>query len=102
VPNGGREPGRTHVREEAPGARRPRRAGPRLASRPHPTLRYRGRAPAGQPHCVQYIPMIAPYGSFRTADGFLNLAVGNDGMFRSLCESLDLAELPSDPRFVDN
>jgi crotonobetainyl-CoA:carnitine CoA-transferase CaiB-like acyl-CoA transferase len=47
-------------------------------------------------------PMIAPYGTFRTADGFLNLAVGNDRMFCSLCESLGLAELPSDPRFVDN
>ena len=53
--------------------------------------------PLGNDH-----PMIAPYGTFATADGYLNLAVGNDRMFRALCESLDLAKLPDEPRFGDN
>jgi crotonobetainyl-CoA:carnitine CoA-transferase CaiB-like acyl-CoA transferase len=47
-------------------------------------------------------PMIAPYGTFRTADGYLNLAVGNDRMFGALCRALELPELPTDPRFADN
>jgi crotonobetainyl-CoA:carnitine CoA-transferase CaiB-like acyl-CoA transferase len=47
-------------------------------------------------------PMIAPYGTFWTADGYLNLAVGNNRMFTALCRALDLPELPADPRFSDN
>jgi crotonobetainyl-CoA:carnitine CoA-transferase CaiB-like acyl-CoA transferase len=47
-------------------------------------------------------PMIAPYGTFRTADGYLNLSVGNDRMFGSLCVAIGLPELPADSRFVDN
>ena len=46
--------------------------------------------------------MIAPYGTFQTADGFLNLAVGNDRMFNALCTSLELPELARDPCFTDN
>jgi crotonobetainyl-CoA:carnitine CoA-transferase CaiB-like acyl-CoA transferase len=47
-------------------------------------------------------PMIAPYGTFRTADGYLNISVGNDRMFGSLCAAIGLPELPADSRFVDN
>ncbi len=53
--------------------------------------------PRGNDH-----PMIAPYGTFKTADHFLNLAVGNNAMFRALCVALGLPELPDDPRFRDN
>jgi crotonobetainyl-CoA:carnitine CoA-transferase CaiB-like acyl-CoA transferase len=53
--------------------------------------------PLGNDH-----PMIAPYGTFGTADGRLNLAVGNDGMFVRLCTALGVGELAADVRFASN
>jgi crotonobetainyl-CoA:carnitine CoA-transferase CaiB-like acyl-CoA transferase len=47
-------------------------------------------------------PNIAPYQEFRTVDGFIVVAVGNDAQFRCLCESLGCAALAADPRFADN
>lgn len=47
-------------------------------------------------------PTLAPYGTFQTADGPLNLAAATDGMWRRLCELLDLSGLPDDPRFLTN
>jgi crotonobetainyl-CoA:carnitine CoA-transferase CaiB-like acyl-CoA transferase len=43
-------------------------------------------------------PAIAPYGSFRAADGMIQAAVGNDQQWRvfALCLGLD----PADPRFT--
>ncbi|HET9105562.1 MAG TPA: CoA transferase [Steroidobacteraceae bacterium] len=47
-------------------------------------------------------PNIAPYQEFRTADGFIVVAVGNDVQFRRLCDALGCAALASDPRFASN
>jgi crotonobetainyl-CoA:carnitine CoA-transferase CaiB-like acyl-CoA transferase len=47
-------------------------------------------------------PNIAPYQEFRTADGFIVVAVGNDAQFRCLCEALECAPLADDPRFAGN
>ena len=47
-------------------------------------------------------PMIAPYGTFATQDGHLNLAVGNDAMFARLCSALGAPELADEPRFAGN
>jgi crotonobetainyl-CoA:carnitine CoA-transferase CaiB-like acyl-CoA transferase len=47
-------------------------------------------------------PNIAPYQEFRTVDGFIVVAVGNDAQFRCLCEALGCAALAEDPRFADN
>ena len=47
-------------------------------------------------------PNIAPYQEFRTADGFIVVAVGNDSQFRNLCAALGRAQLADDPRFVGN
>jgi len=47
-------------------------------------------------------PNIAPYDSYRTASVPLYLAVGNDRQFARLCQMLDIASLPQDPRFIDN
>jgi crotonobetainyl-CoA:carnitine CoA-transferase CaiB-like acyl-CoA transferase len=47
-------------------------------------------------------PNIAPYQEFRTADGFIVVAVGNDMQFRSLCSALGCASLADDPRFAGN
>jgi crotonobetainyl-CoA:carnitine CoA-transferase CaiB-like acyl-CoA transferase len=58
-----------------------------------------GRSPTrmGNAH-----PNIAPYQVFETADGFLVLAVGNDGQFRNFCEAANLPALGDDPRFGAN
>jgi crotonobetainyl-CoA:carnitine CoA-transferase CaiB-like acyl-CoA transferase len=47
-------------------------------------------------------PNIVPYQSFRTADGFLMLAVGNDAQFARFCAVAGAAELAADPRFATN
>jgi crotonobetainyl-CoA:carnitine CoA-transferase CaiB-like acyl-CoA transferase len=47
-------------------------------------------------------PNIAPYQVFRTADGNLILACGNDNLFRKFCEMANCAHLPEDPRFATN
>jgi len=47
-------------------------------------------------------PTIAPYGTFATQDGFINLAVGSDEQFRRLCEVIGSAELAADGRFTTN
>ena len=47
-------------------------------------------------------PTIAPYETFRTADGEIVVAVGNDAIWRRLCPALDHAALADDPRFASN
>lgn len=41
-----------------------------------------------------------PWKAFQTKDGWLMLAAGSDGTWRSLCEALGLPEMASDPRFA--
>jgi len=45
---------------------------------------------------------IAPYGSFKARDGFINVAVGSDAQYHRFCEALEAPELASDPRFTTN
>jgi crotonobetainyl-CoA:carnitine CoA-transferase CaiB-like acyl-CoA transferase len=45
-------------------------------------------------------PNLTPYQSFRTADGHLIVACGNDGQFRKLCAVLGREDLMNDSRFV--
>lgn len=45
---------------------------------------------------------IAPYGTFATADGSLNVCVGNDQQFERFCAALDIAGLAADPRYQTN
>jgi crotonobetainyl-CoA:carnitine CoA-transferase CaiB-like acyl-CoA transferase len=45
---------------------------------------------------------IVPYQVFETADGYLILAVGNDGQFAKFCEVAGHPELARDPRFATN
>jgi glutaryl-CoA transferase len=47
-------------------------------------------------------PNIAPYQEFRTAGGFIVVAVGNDAQFRCLCAALECDSLADDPRFAGN
>lgn len=45
---------------------------------------------------------IVPYRAFRTADGDLVVAAGNNTLFAKLCAALGSPEWAADPRFVDN
>jgi crotonobetainyl-CoA:carnitine CoA-transferase CaiB-like acyl-CoA transferase len=45
---------------------------------------------------------IVPYQVFEAADGYLILAVGNDGQFARFCEVAGLPELALDARFIRN
>jgi crotonobetainyl-CoA:carnitine CoA-transferase CaiB-like acyl-CoA transferase len=47
-------------------------------------------------------PNIVPYQTFRTRDGDIIVAVGNDRQFRRLCEAAGRPELAADPRFATN
>jgi formyl-CoA transferase len=47
-------------------------------------------------------PMIAPYDTFKTADGYVNIAVGNNALWERFCTALDLASLLEDERFTTN
>lgn len=58
-----------------------------------------GRIPAriGNRH-----PNIAPYQTFKTADGDIAIAVGNDQQFARFCATIDVPELVHDARFARN
>jgi crotonobetainyl-CoA:carnitine CoA-transferase CaiB-like acyl-CoA transferase len=47
-------------------------------------------------------PNIVPYQTFKTADGAVILACGNDNLFRKFCEVAGRADLASDPRYATN
>ncbi len=47
-------------------------------------------------------PNIVPYQTFRTLDGAIILACGNDNLFRRCCDVAGCAELASDARFATN
>ena len=47
-------------------------------------------------------PNIAPYQPFKTADGDVILACGNDNLFRKFCEAAGCTELVDDARFAGN
>lgn len=58
-----------------------------------------GKAPVrnGNKH-----PNIQPQDVFKCRDGYMVLAVGNDGQFRKFCEVIQRPELADDERFVSN
>jgi len=47
-------------------------------------------------------PNIVPYQPFRTADGEVIIACGNDNLYRKFCEAAGCPELASDARFATN
>lgn len=47
-------------------------------------------------------PNLVPYQSFRTGDGYLMVAVGNDRQFARLADALGMVELAADPRYDRN
>ncbi len=47
-------------------------------------------------------PNIVPYQPFKTADGDVILACGNDNLYRKFCDAAGCPELAADPRFATN
>src|SRR5258706_9299424 len=47
-------------------------------------------------------PNIVPYQPFKSSDGEVIVACGNDNLFRRFCEAAGHAELAKDPRFATN
>jgi crotonobetainyl-CoA:carnitine CoA-transferase CaiB-like acyl-CoA transferase len=47
-------------------------------------------------------PSLFPYETMPTADRDMIIAAGNDRQFRSLCEVLEIPDVPDDPRFGSN
>jgi crotonobetainyl-CoA:carnitine CoA-transferase CaiB-like acyl-CoA transferase len=47
-------------------------------------------------------PSIAPYETYEAADGPFAVAVGNDAIYRRLCEAIGRPELAGDERFATN
>ncbi|MGH2535444.1 MAG: CaiB/BaiF CoA transferase family protein [Thermomicrobiales bacterium] len=46
-------------------------------------------------------PIVAPYDTFQTADGYVNIAIGNDGLWQRFCQAFDL-DAAADERFLTN
>lgn len=47
-------------------------------------------------------PVIAPYQSYPTADGEINVACGNQRLWEQLCEAIEIPRLIEDSRFASN
>jgi crotonobetainyl-CoA:carnitine CoA-transferase CaiB-like acyl-CoA transferase len=60
---------------------------------------YSGKAPQrmGNAH-----PNTVPYQDFPTSDGYMILAIGNDGQFAKFCAAVDHPEWSADTRFATN
>ncbi|MFK8020516.1 MAG: CaiB/BaiF CoA transferase family protein [Pseudomonadales bacterium] len=58
-----------------------------------------GKAPG---RTGEYHPNLVPYQPFKTKDGSLIIAAGNDGQYQRLCEVLGVPELSNDPRYINN
>jgi crotonobetainyl-CoA:carnitine CoA-transferase CaiB-like acyl-CoA transferase len=47
-------------------------------------------------------PIVAPYDTFETRDGFVNIAVGNDRLWQRFCDAFGLKAVSCDERFLTN
>src|SRR6266849_7239161 len=47
-------------------------------------------------------PTITPFQAFRTSDGAIIIAAGNDGLFIKTCEALGRSDMASDPNYKTN
>lgn len=47
-------------------------------------------------------PIVAPYDTYPTADGYVNIAVGNDGIWQRFCKAMGLDAYCDDPRYETN
>ena len=55
------------------------------------------------PQCIgNEHPNVMPYQTFRTIDGNMIIATGNDGQFQRLCDAAGIPETGKDPRYANN
>jgi formyl-CoA transferase len=55
------------------------------------------------PQCIgNEHPNVMPYQTFRTQDGNMIIATGNDGQYQRLCEAAGVPDAAADPRFATN
>ncbi len=47
-------------------------------------------------------PIVAPYQTFPTSDGFVNIAVGNDRLWAAFTSAMGIQDVAVDERFTDN
>ena len=47
-------------------------------------------------------PVLAPYQTFETEDGYINVCILNEKLWHELCEVIDRPDLPEDERFAQN
>ena len=47
-------------------------------------------------------PSIAPFSTFKTKDGWVVIAIGNDSLWKRFCKASGLESLANDPRFETN
>ena len=47
-------------------------------------------------------PSITPYETYSCKDGYFNLGVGNDSLWRRFCDATGLGEIKEDPKFAVN
>jgi crotonobetainyl-CoA:carnitine CoA-transferase CaiB-like acyl-CoA transferase len=66
-----------------------------------PLASYGSSGKVGRPY-GSGIQEIVPYQAFRTADGWLMIAAGNDNLFRKLCKAIGLDQLAELPEFATN
>jgi crotonobetainyl-CoA:carnitine CoA-transferase CaiB-like acyl-CoA transferase len=55
------------------------------------------------PQCIgNEHPNVMPYQTFRTSDGNMIIATGNDGQYQRLCEAAGIPDAATEPRFATN
>ncbi len=47
-------------------------------------------------------PLIVPYQDFEASDGFINIAAGNDALWKKFCDVAGLQDIADDTRFATN
>ncbi len=47
-------------------------------------------------------PSITPYETYKCKDGYFNLGVGNDSLWRRFCDAMGLGHIKEDPKFAIN
>lgn len=47
-------------------------------------------------------PIVGPYQTFRSKDGYVNIACGNDAIWQRFCEVMEMDEIAANPTYADN
>ena len=47
-------------------------------------------------------PIVGPYQTFRSSDGYVNIACGNNGIWQRFCEAMGMDEIATNPLYAEN